>query len=48
MIKMSWKWADSSVPMTHMAVITTMMITANRVIATLEPARPSSPKNRYV
>ena len=47
-IKMSWKWAESSVPMTHMAVIATMMITANSVIATFEPARPSRPKNRYV
>jgi hypothetical protein len=48
MIMTSWMRAESSVPMTQMAVITTMIITANTVIAAFELATDWRPKNRYV
>jgi hypothetical protein len=43
---MFWSRAESSVPMTQIAVITTMIEHASAVTAIREPAAPSAPIRR--
>ena len=53
MVRIRWRWADSSVPITQMAVITTMITTANAATACSErnsglPSPCSSPSRSNV